>query len=61
MSNDCPWPPETRITNSQADMNADKLIAFRQIAYECLGRAHEAIAEIHAKRSPFENSYLLQE
>jgi len=29
-----------------ADMNADKLIAFRQTAYECLGRAHDAMFEL---------------
>ncbi len=27
-------------------MNADKLIAFRQTAYECLGRAHDAMFEL---------------
>lgn len=28
------------------DMNADKLLAFRQTAYEYLGRAHDAMFEL---------------
>jgi hypothetical protein len=29
-----------------ADMDADKLLAFRQTAYECLGRAHDVMFEL---------------
>ena len=40
-------------------MNADKLMAFRQTAYECLGRAHDAMVELGdaVLSSPRANSF----